>query len=319
MANSIITRILNREEFRTQPPVLIDIGASGGYHKRWKAIAPYAYCLAFDADDRKLDYVEKENSFFKKQFVLNSLVFPEKKEAVDFYLTRSPQCSSTLPPDAAALKDWAYASYFDVEKKVSLPAMVLTEAMAKAGLNYVDWFKTDSQGIDLALFKSLPENIRNAATVVEMEPGIIDAYSGENKMYEILAFFNKAPFWLADIVIKGFPRMPGAYLAGGKTMMKKLFIFSQRTSPGWGEMLFLNTMKNNPTLRQLLLGWIVGTIEKQHGYALEIAKLGQATYKDPIFTELAAYSARQMQLNIFRLGFMPFLTKKIKTILGAEQ
>lgn len=319
MANSIITELLNRAEFKNQPPVLIDIGASGGYHKRWKDIAPFAYCLAFDADDRKLGYVEEENSFFKKQFILNSLVFPEKKDSVDFYLTRSPQCSSTLPPDAEKLKDWAYASYFDVEKKVSLPAMVLTDALAKAGLTYVDWFKTDSQGIDLSLFTSLPEDMRNAATVVEMEPGIIDAYAGENKMFDILAFFNKAPFWLADIVIKGFPRMPGGYLAEGKTMFKKLFIFSQRTSPGWGEMLFLNTMKNNPTLRQLLLGWMVGTIEKQHGYALELAKQGLATYNDPVFKQLADYSARQMKLNIFRLGFMPFFIKKVKTLLGAEQ
>ena len=30
--------------------MLVDVGASGQMHKKWKQIAPYSVCLAFDAD-----------------------------------------------------------------------------------------------------------------------------------------------------------------------------------------------------------------------------------------------------------------------------
>ena len=57
----IIDKIMRSEYFRDQPPVLLDIGASGGIHSKWKYIAKYAYCLAFDADDREFHVTEQTN------------------------------------------------------------------------------------------------------------------------------------------------------------------------------------------------------------------------------------------------------------------
>ena len=48
----MIDKILSRPEFQTEPPVLVDVGASGELHARWKPFAKYAVCIAFDADDR---------------------------------------------------------------------------------------------------------------------------------------------------------------------------------------------------------------------------------------------------------------------------
>ena len=56
----IIDQILRSEHFRDQPPVLIDIGASGGIHSKWKYIAKYSYCIAFDADDKKREALLRE-------------------------------------------------------------------------------------------------------------------------------------------------------------------------------------------------------------------------------------------------------------------
>ncbi len=63
-------------------------------------------------------------------------------------------------------------------KKVELNSIHIQKALDNAKLDYVDWFKSDSQGIDLRLFKSLDEKIRSKILLAEFEPGIIDAYIG---------------------------------------------------------------------------------------------------------------------------------------------
>ncbi len=53
----MINKILSRPEITGDPPVLLDIGASGEIHKNWKFIAKHSICVAFDADKRDFEYI----------------------------------------------------------------------------------------------------------------------------------------------------------------------------------------------------------------------------------------------------------------------
>jgi hypothetical protein len=70
---TLIRKILSRNEFREQPPVLLDVGASGSIHPKWTAIAPYSVCIAFDADNREMGYVVRESSGYLKLYVYNHI------------------------------------------------------------------------------------------------------------------------------------------------------------------------------------------------------------------------------------------------------
>ena len=59
----IIQAVLSSSHFENKPPVLIDIGASGEINKKWRPIAPYSICIAFDADDREFNVSEKQASW----------------------------------------------------------------------------------------------------------------------------------------------------------------------------------------------------------------------------------------------------------------
>ncbi len=61
-------------------------------------------------------------------------------------------------------------------------------------MDYIDGYKTDSQGTDLRIFNSLPKEIINKILLAEFEPGIIDAYQGEDKLHHLLAHMEKEPF-----------------------------------------------------------------------------------------------------------------------------
>ena len=310
---NLIDEILNRPEFVYNPPVLVDIGASGKIHSKWKKIAKYSVCIAFDADDREFGYVENAASGFKKLYVYNCIVSDIDSDKIDFYLTKSPYCSSTLEPDIPALSEWSFADKFIVEKKISLNNITLSKVLQNLNINKIDWFKTDSQGIDLRLFKSLSNEIQGKVIVAEFEPGLIDAYKTEDKLYNIVGYMSSGNFWLSDFVTKGAERLTQNDLSSitNNGLLKKLIRFSHRISPGWAEMTYINSFKNNAPIRDYLLGWVFSVIHKQYGFSLKLAEEGQNKFKDPIFNEMKLFSLRKIKKDLFKLKFYRSIIEKL--------
>ncbi|MDD2733784.1 MAG: class I SAM-dependent methyltransferase [Desulfuromonadaceae bacterium] len=289
---NIIDKILSSELFANNPPVLLDIGASGEIHSKWKPIAQYAVCIAFDADDREMGYTVNETGGYRKLFVFSKLVTDNTNPEADFFLTKSPYCSSLLYPDHKNINNWNFGELFDVEKTVRMKTAYLPALLAEIGISKIDWFKTDSQGTDLRLFKSLGEDKTDNVLVAEFEPGIIDGYIGEDKLWHIISFMEKRPFWMSDIKICGTQRISKRTVTekfrdfGGKIPPEMLF----KTSPGWGEVTFFNTFDPRSTsldVRDHLLGWIFAIIEEQFGFAMDIAIAGYDKFSDPFFQKLS--------------------------------
>jgi len=73
-------------------------------------------------------------------------------------LTRSPYCSSTLPPNTKALRDYIFYDLFDVLREVNVRATTIERALRDQECAALDWIKIDAQGTDLRIFESIPEN-----------------------------------------------------------------------------------------------------------------------------------------------------------------
>jgi FkbM family methyltransferase len=297
-----IDQILSLPEFSTEPPVLVEIGASGGTHRPWKALAPYSICIAFDPDSRDLEVVKQETGDYRKLYVFPAAAVADDIDSADFHLTRSPYCSSLLKPDAKALADWDFARLFDVERTARVPCVPLAKALREAGVTRVDWFKTDSQGVDLRLFQSLDEAIRRCVLAAEFEPGIIDAYCGEDKLSAVLSVMDRPEFWLCDLRIRGTLRMSAddvGRLSNGDSAQLSTVL---KAAPGWGEMSYLNTFRGSADFskRDWLLGWVIGSLFEQPGFALDLARRARGATGDPIFDELAAETERQIRQKLRR-------------------
>lgn len=278
-----------------RPPVLIDVGASGKIHERWKPIAKYSVCIAFDADDRDFSIGESEKSDYLKLYKVNKIVSDTQTKKA-FFLTQSPYCSSILEPDTKSLKPWIFSELFKIQKKINLDVTTLPAILRGLKLSYVDWFKTDSQGTDLRLFKSMGNKIIQNTIIAEFEPGIIDAYRREDKMHHILKFMDTRPFWLANLDIRGTQRIGrdtyARYVDSNPQNPVRL-----RISPCWGEMLYLWDFEARAGIprRDLLLGWVFATLLGQHGYALEIALTGEKNFEEKIFTTARAASVKELK------------------------
>lgn len=310
--------------------MLVDIGASGQLHNRWKTFAKYAVCIAFDADDRDFGYVESESGHFRKLYTFNHIVTADTGETTtgssapglaNFYLTDSPHCSSLLRPRPDLIGEYAFAPLFNLNKVVQLKTRSLRATLDELNITRVDWFKTDSQGTDLRLFRNLGEERAKQVLTAEFEPGILSVYDGEDKLYSVLQFMETlGSHWLAELIPKGSPRITPELLDSFTTqpLLKKFVRFSLKNSAAWGEMTYLNRFADETLLtqRNLLLGWVFATILKQHGFALILTQKGKSRFTDPIFGEMEQYSRRRVWGRIFEIGFWPEVVKKFDKLLG---
>jgi hypothetical protein len=295
MFNKIIRNILSNELFQNKPPLLVDIGASGEIYSKWKQIAPHSICVAFDADTRDFNAIVEENKGYKKLYKINRIVSAESSENKTFYLTKSPYCSSTLKPDTKKLEPWVFKSLFEVETTVTLPSIQLNKALETIGYDYIDWFKVDSQGTDLDIYLSLPVEMRSTILAADFEPGIIDAYLGEDKLYQVQETIEKEGMWFSSFVVKGTKRINEKY----ETISQ-----FQRNSPCWAELTVLKTNPNSD-IRSLLLLIIFSLIEDQWGFALEL--IDKTELKEPIFENIKVSILKEVSGN-------NFLKRKLLTI-----
>jgi FkbM family methyltransferase len=293
-------RILSLPEFSADPPVLVEIGASGGTHRAWQALAPYSIAVAFDPDSRQMQVVHEESAGYRKLHVVPAAAVPDDAAEADFHLTRSPYCSSLLRPDAAALGDWDFARLFDVERTVRVPCVSVSKALRDVGVTHVDWFKTDSQGFDLRLFQSLGEEICSRVLAVEFEPGIIDAYEGEDKMAAVLTAMDRAEFWLSELKLKGPLRMAPEDAARLSGQEATGLAAALATAPGWGEMRYLNTFRGTSPFskRDWLLGWVIACVNEQFGFALDLCRRAHVAIPDSLFVSLAAETDRMIHQKL---------------------
>jgi hypothetical protein len=296
----LIEEIMNHRELQQKPPVLVDIGASGVIHKQWKQIAPYSVCLAFDADTRDFS-VDEVKSEYKKLFRINRIVAAGKSDSADFWLTKSPHCSSSLSPNNAALQAWAFAPLFEVEKQIKLSAVTLGESLTSCGLGYIDWYKSDSQGTDLRLFTSLPESTRQNILVAEFEPGILNAYLGEDKLSSLMLYMEDKPFWVQNMILKGSQRISQDSLKMLRPVQRRFISTFLRTSPGWCEIAYMNDFQLIRNRRDFMLGWVIAMLLKEHGYALDLAERARVYFGDSIFFEMRVESLNQLRKGYLRL------------------
>lgn len=293
-----------------KPPVLVDIGASGHLHEAWQLIAPYSICVAFDADTRDFSVGEFENKGWKKLYSINRIVAVNNEEEINFYLTKSPHCSSSLAPNKIALTPWAFRDLFEIDKKVKIPVVKLQEALAKIGISYIDWYKTDSQGTDLRIFDSLSDDIKYKMIAAEFEPGIIDAYLGEDKLPQLMEYMEKLPYWITQMQLKGSHRIDQVDFDAMNFIQKRSIDAFLKIAPGWCEISYLNNLNSDYlSLREYFLAWIFSTIKGEHGFALRIARTGNEKFKNELLSELYTTSSKSLAR-----GYMKFSGKIVKKV-----
>jgi hypothetical protein len=258
-------------------PILADIGAAGGAPRIWGPIAPQSIYVGFDPDLR--DMTDSTGGEFHRRFVLNKAVTSDPSlNAVEFHLTAYPHCSSTLAPDLSSLSHYSFCDYFTTNSRVKVPAITLDDTLALLRLNHIDWMKLDTQGTDLRLFQSLNESARSRVLALDVEPSLVDSYQGEDLFVDTQAYLSRNGFWLSNLNIGRVARIRKSTLQAivPNSSVQQIFAHRKMTkSPVWCEARYLRTLdwleKTGCGRREYALLWTFAMLDKQFGFALDIA------------------------------------------------
>ena len=288
---SLLDRIFEEPELRAFPPVLVDVGAAGGVYSAWRRIARHSIGVGFEPDAREGAPLDAARRIFSKWIFCPALAVPAPTPdgKAGIFLTRSPQCSSTLRPNPVGLRPWAFADRFDVVETKRCAAMTLEAALRAQGLERVDWLKCDTQGTDLRLFQSLPSAWRARLLAVEFEPGLIDAYEGEDRATDVMSAMAVEPFWLAEMDVGRTPR------AAAQTRSPWFRRLAPR-APAWVNLRYLRHADLTLDRRGRLLSWAFATITGQHAQALALTAEGDGE----IFSAMAAESRAALRWSMWR-------------------
>jgi hypothetical protein len=304
---SLVDRILGLPELTAEPPVLVDVGAAQGLHPKWRQIVKYSICVAFEADERELGSVTSEAAGFRKLTIYNAIAAERPAELEPFHLTASPFCSSRLLPNSEAVRRYAFAPLFEVERTVERRAVDVPGALGELGLERIDWFKADSQGTDLRLFRSLGP-LADSVLVAEFEPGIIDAYEGEDKLVDVLDELQGRGFWMSDLRVRGSTRIDNELAARLLCERARSYLdLCHRQAPGWTEVEYFSDFEDENRFgkRELLLGCAFAFARGQHAFAVELAGRGRSRFGAP-FEEIERSALRRLKADFTRFPLAAF-------------
>ncbi len=209
--------------------------------------------------------------------ILNRAVTPAGEANVNFYFTRSPYCSSTLRPVADSLANYTFAPLFDVVRQAPVASTSLDRAIDQHALPGLDWLKLDTQGTDLRIFRSARPRVRRRILAVDVEPGLIDAYEGEDLFVDVHRELCNEGFWLSNLNVGGAVRLRPdaiAQLARVNASVDARSVERKaRRTPAWCEARYLRTLDSlcRPFAdrREFVLLAIFAILDGQWGFAFE--------------------------------------------------
>lgn len=305
---------------------LMDVGASGDIFAPFVGVLPISTLVGFDPDLRAMKIATGQHG--EKIVVLSKAVTatPGQHES-RFFLTKSPSCSSTLKPDLTKLSQWPYAGLFEVNDTVSVPAITIAEALVEVGHTHIDWLKVDTQGTDLRIIKSLPDEIRGRIIACDAEPGFYEHYENADRFGALHDYMVDQGFWLADLNLQAQPRIssqnyPGLLNRAKSPWVQKLLLKTLKRSPTAPEARYIRTIpsaiEHGYSCDQFLSLWAIsiatGNLEYAYDVACEFAKLFPS---DRDGRRLADRTAKEMLGRALKWAVSPaFIKIIVKKVSG---
>jgi hypothetical protein len=267
---------------------LVDVGASLEPFPPFQPLLGHATYVGFDPDLREIHDEGAPGEGPGRRVIVNKAVVADPTAStVRFFLTHNPTCSSTLPPDLAAVAEYLHARRFAVVDRAEVAATTLDEAMRSVGVGRVDWIKLDTQGTDTRLLRSLSDDLWGGLMAVDAEPGFDPYYEGEDTFGELHREMVGRGFWLADLELtRGVRLRPEvfeeSFPRARSRPVRLAYELSLKPSPTAAGPRYLRTVASleraGADRQDYLRLWACAFVSGNHPYALDVVAACQKAH-----------------------------------------
>lgn len=185
-----------REHFQEYPVRIADVGARGGWQRKWSTHADFIRFLGFEPD--RAEFERLQASAGPNETYFNCALFSEESEITLFH-TRSPSVSSIYRPNRRLLSQLIPNDrQWDVIGKEVVSARPLDDVLSEMDLKGVDFLKIDTQGSELDILKGAEDTLLRSAFGVEVEVEFLPLYEGQPLFPDLHAFLADRGYQFID-------------------------------------------------------------------------------------------------------------------------
>ena len=176
--------------------VLVDVGASGGAHRRWNHFSSHLTAYLFEPDDAAS---KRLNQRFNDNIqVINAAVLGEKGEH-PFNICQKQEVSSIFKPDPAVVNLYPNPERYEIVDTQLVTTTSLDQHFLHGALPAPHFIKLDTQGSELLILQGGSGTLQHVVGV-EIEFWHVPVYQDAPLFPEIDGFLQTSGFRRHDIV-----------------------------------------------------------------------------------------------------------------------
>lgn len=193
---------------QNNPLIYVDVGASGGIHKRWYQFGSGVKSILFEPDKKEFEKLASNES--ENAIIVNSAL-AEKSKKVDFHICNRQEVSSIYKPNRNLLERYENPERFHIQRTISLEANSIDNLLPKEGIHEIDFIKIDTQGSELDILKGANNYFGNLIGL-EVEVEFVELYQGQPLFTEVNSFVESKGFSLIDLRRYYWRRKEGGFI-----------------------------------------------------------------------------------------------------------
>lgn len=177
---------------------VVDIGGRLGPLTNFKSLSPFAHLFICEPDSEAAAQLPSGHADGWRSITAFGEAIAQTAGTVELNITRQPGLSSLLKPNTQVVENFYSTESWEIEKKISVPAITLDDAANKYGFAAPLIIKLDTQGSELEILKSGPETLDNTVGVY-LEMNNLEFYEQQPAFSEVDSFLREKGFTLIDL------------------------------------------------------------------------------------------------------------------------
>jgi len=185
--------------FASEPLVVVDIGARGGFEQHWSFYGDQVKFVGFEADPEECERLNQQASNSRSR--LFPVALHQDRGKKTFYVTAYPSSSGFYPVDMKQVQRFPDKVNLAVVKTLEMDTVDFDSFASENHIDYVDFMKLDTEGSELDILKGAIRFLKKSVMGLSVEIEFQQWHQEQPVFSDVDSFLRPLGFRLFDLAI----------------------------------------------------------------------------------------------------------------------